>query len=102
MSVQLATLSALPGVLHEANYPEEAQRSFPSFYQTVICPQLCGKPDSNSTKSGVGRDGNPFEYSFELKGSTKNQAVRFEVDVSQIRPGERVGPLGKGGGGKGG
>lgn len=40
----------------------------------------------DSVRSGVGRDGNPFEYSFELKGSTKTQAVRFAVDVSDLRP----------------
>ena len=83
----------LANMLHEANYPEEAQRSFLSFYQTVICPQLGGRPGANSTKSGVGRDGNPFEYSFELKGSTRSQAVRFVVDVSQIRPIDQANPL---------
>ena len=83
----------LANMLHEANYPEEAQRSFLSFYQTVICPQLGRQPDANSTKSGVGRDGNPFEYSFELKGSTRSQAVRFVVDVSQLRPVDKANPL---------
>ena len=83
----------LANMLGEANYPEEAQRNFLSFYQTVICPRLGDKPVANSIKSGVGRDGNPFEYSFELKGSTKSQAVRFVVDVSQIRPVDQVNPL---------
>ena len=83
----------LANMLHEANYPQEAQRSFLGFYQTVICPQLGRRPGVNSTKSGVGKDGNPFEYSFELKGSTRSQAVRFVVDVSQIRPTDKANPL---------
>jgi DMATS type aromatic prenyltransferase len=44
-------------------------------------------------KSGVGWDGNPFEYSFELKGSTASQAVRFVVDFSQLRPADKNNPL---------
>ena len=83
----------LSNMLHEANYPEEAQRNFLSWYRDTICPQLGNRPDSTSTKSGVGRDGNPFEYSFELKGSTKSQTVRFVVDVSQLRPADKTNPL---------
>jgi len=59
----------LANMLHEANYPEEAQRSFLSFYQTVICPQLGRQPDANSTKSGVGR----MEIPLNTASSSKAQ-----------------------------
>ena len=83
----------LSSMLHEANYPEEVQRHFLSFYRDTICSQLGPRPDSTSTKSGVGWDGSPFEYSFELKGSTKSQTVRFVVDLSQLRPADKTNPL---------
>ncbi|KAF2202639.1 aromatic prenyltransferase [Delitschia confertaspora ATCC 74209] len=83
----------LAKMLQEAKYPEAAQRSFLTFYRDVICQQLGARPDSTSTKSGVGRDGNPFEYSFELKGSTKSQTVRFVVDVTELRPADDTKPL---------
>lgn len=85
--------SDLSNMLREANYPEEVQRQFLSFYRNTICPQLGNRPDSTSIKSGVGRDGNPFEYSFELKGSTRSQTVRFVVDVSELRPANKTNPL---------
>lgn len=83
----------LSNMLHEANYPEEVQRHFLSYFRDTICPELGPRPDGTSTKSGVGWDGNPFEYSFELKGSTKNPAVRFVVDLSQLRPADETNPL---------
>lgn len=83
----------LSNMLHEANYPEEVQRHFLSYFRDTICPQLGPRPDGTSTKSGVGWDGNPFEYSFELKSSTKSQAVRFVVDLSQLRPVNKASPL---------
>ncbi|KAL8973928.1 MAG: hypothetical protein Q9197_001839 [Variospora fuerteventurae] len=83
----------LANMLHEAGYSEEVQRRFLSYYRDTICPRLGERPNDSSIKSGVGRDGNPFEYSFELKGSTKSQAVRFVVDVSELRPVNRSSPL---------
>ncbi|KAL9080012.1 MAG: hypothetical protein Q9157_001157 [Trypethelium eluteriae] len=83
----------LANMLHEANYPEEVQRHFLSYYRDIICPRLGGQPGEDSVKSGVGWDGNPLEYSFELKGTTKTQAVRFVVDLTQLRPADRSSPL---------
>lgn len=83
----------LANMLHEAGYSEEIQRQFLAYYRDTICPRLGHRPREGSTKSGVGRDGNPFEYSFELKGSTKKQAVRFVVDVNQLRPVDKTSPL---------
>lgn len=83
----------LSNMLHEANYPENAQRQFLTYFKDTLCPLLGSRPDSNSTKSGVGWDGNPFEYSFEVKASTKTPTVRFVVDVSQLRPADKFNPL---------
>ncbi|KAL8923977.1 MAG: hypothetical protein Q9208_004261 [Pyrenodesmia sp. 3 TL-2023] len=83
----------LANMLYEADYSEGVQHQFLSFYRSTICPRLGHRPHENSAKSGVGRDGNPFEYSFELRGSTKTQAVRFVVDVSDLRPVEKTNPL---------
>ncbi|PGG97988.1 hypothetical protein AJ80_09610 [Polytolypa hystricis UAMH7299] len=85
--------SDLANMLHEAHYPEEVQRNFLKYYRDNICPLLGARPDSNSTNSGVGWDGNPLEYSFELKGSTKNQSVRFVVDLTKLRPADKTNPL---------
>lgn len=83
----------LANMLHEANYPEEVQRRFLSYYRDNICPLLGGRPDSDSAASGVGWDGNPLEYSFELKGSTKTKSVRFVVDLTELRPADKSQPL---------
>lgn len=80
-------------MLHEADYPEEAQRQFLSFYRDNVCPQLGSHPNSASAKSGIGKDGDPFEYSFEFKGSTKSPSVRFGVDLSPLRPVNTANPL---------
>ncbi|KAF2676588.1 aromatic prenyltransferase [Lentithecium fluviatile CBS 122367] len=80
-------------MLLEANYPDEVQRHFLSYYRDTICAQLGPRPDSNSAKSGVGWDGTPLEYSWELKGSTKSQAVRFVVDLSPLHPADNENPL---------
>ncbi|KAE8373925.1 aromatic prenyltransferase [Aspergillus bertholletiae] len=84
----------LARMLQEAQYPEDAQRQFLLFFRDTICPQLGGRPEADSLRSGVGWDGNPFEYSFELKSSGKDQAVRFVVDVSPLRPADDANPLG--------
>ena len=84
----------LANMLHEADYPEEAQRQFLGFYRDIVCPYLGSHPDSTSAKSAVGKDGDPIEYSFEFKGSTKNPGVRFGVDLSPLRPVDTANPLG--------
>lgn len=84
----------LTRMLQEADYPEDAQRNFLTFYRDVICPRLGGRPLPGSLLSGVGRDGNPFEYSFELKDTDASKAIRFVVDVTTLRPHEDPqGPL---------
>lgn len=83
----------LANMMHEVNYPEEVQADFLNYYRDTICPLLGARPDSTSTKSGIGADGNPLEYSFELKGSTKSQSVRFVVDLSELRPADKSNPL---------
>ena len=85
--------SDLSRMLHEANYPEEAQRQFLDYYRDTLCPLLGNKPESNSLPAAVGWDGNPFEYSFEFKGSTKNPGVRFVLDLSELRPPNKDHPL---------
>ena len=76
----------LSRMLQEANYPEEAQRQFLDYYRETICPLLGGKPEKDSKHAAVGWDGNPFEYSFEFKGSTKKPGVRFVLDLNELRP----------------
>lgn len=76
-----------------ADYPEEAQHTFLSFFRDTISPHLGSRPDSTSGRSGVGWDGNPFEYSFELKGTSSTPSVRFVVDFTQLRPTDTDYPL---------
>jgi DMATS type aromatic prenyltransferase len=83
----------LARMLHEADYPTDVQHQFLLFFRDTICPQLGGRPEPNSLRSGVGWDGNPFEYSFELKSTSKEMAVRFVVDVSALRPADEAHPL---------
>ena len=80
-------------LLNEANYPEEVQHQFLGYFRDTICPSLGSRPNDTSVKSCVGWDGSPFEYSYELMGSTKSPAVRFGVDLSQLRPANPVNPL---------
>ena len=83
----------LANMLVEADYPEEVQRRFLTFYRDHVCPQLGSRPGQGSAKSGMGRDGDCFEYSFEFKGSTQNPGVRFGVDLSLLRPVDTANPL---------
>ena len=83
----------LANMMHEADYPEEAQRNFLSYYRDNICPLLGGRPTSDSVNSGVGWDGNPLEYSFEVKGSISKKSVRFVVDLTELRPADKTNPL---------
>ena len=83
----------LANMLFEADYPEEVQRRFLTFYRDYVCPHLGSRPDQGSAKSGMGKDGDCFEYSFEFKGSTKNPGVRFGVDLSLLRPVDTDNPL---------
>ena len=81
-------------MLHEASYSEESQRRFLTFFRDNICPKLGSAPTPTSVKSGVGRDGDCFEYSFEFKGSTTAKPnVRFGVDLSPLRPVDEKSPL---------
>lgn len=73
-------------MLIEAGYSKECQHEFLSFYQETICPLLGGRPEPASLPTAVGWDGNPFEYSFEFKGSTKKAGVRFVLDLTELRP----------------
>ncbi|RLL97902.1 hypothetical protein CFD26_105210 [Aspergillus turcosus] len=84
----------LARMLQEAQYPEDAQRQFLLFFRDTLCPMLGGRPEADSLRSGVGWDGNPFEYSFELKSSGGAQTVRFVIDVSPLRPADEANPLG--------
>ena len=83
----------LSRMLQEADCPEEAQRQFLDFYRETLCPLLGGRPEKDSLPAAVGWDGNPFEYSFEFKGSTKNPGVRFVLDLSELRPADKEYPL---------
>ena len=83
----------LANMLHEAESPEEPQRQFLSFYRDNVCPRLGSRPDSTSAKSGISKDGDPFKYSFEFKGSTKSPGVHFGVDLSPLRPVDTTNPL---------
>jgi len=76
----------LDRMLQEASYPQEVRENFMTWYRDVICPLLGDKPQSDSQKCGIGWDGNPLEYSFELRGSMQKQNVRFVVDLTQLRP----------------
>lgn len=82
-------------MLTEANYPEEVQSSLLSFFRETVCPQLGSRPNATSAKSCASWDGNPLEYSFELKTSTQSPAIRLGIDLSQLRPGpaDNVNPL---------
>ena len=87
----------LENMMQEAGYPEEAQRQFLAYYRQTICPQLGRQPSADSAKSGLGWDGTPFEYSFELKSSSVSESVRFGVDFGNLSPPDGddtgIGPL---------
>ncbi|RYP59318.1 hypothetical protein DL769_008582 [Monosporascus sp. CRB-8-3] len=80
-------------MLDEADYPEETKRQFLGFYKDTICPLLGAPPKPGCLPTAVGWDGNPFEYSFEFKGSTKKAGVRFVLDLSELRPANKERPL---------
>ncbi|KAM7185247.1 Aromatic prenyltransferase [Naviculisporaceae sp. PSN 640] len=90
----------LERMMRLANVPKTAQHSFLNFYRNILCPALGEKPQPSHTPnpthrgSLLGWDGNPFEYSFEFKGSTKKAAVRFSADFTQHRPNDTLNPLG--------
>lgn len=76
----------LARMLQEADYPEATRRAFLDFYKNVLCPQLGGRPAPDAGVACMSWDGTPFEYSFELRGSTTKLAVRFSIDLTQLRP----------------
>lgn len=83
----------LARMLEEAEYSEEVRKQFLDFYRDVLCPQLGTKPRPDSKVACMSWDGTPFEYSFELRGSTKKQKVRFSIDLTQLRPTDPEYPL---------
>jgi hypothetical protein len=83
----------LSRMLVEADYPEECRCQFLSFCRNTICPLLGGRPEPSTKPSPTAWDGNPFEYSFELKGSTKKVGVRFALDLTEVRPERKDKPM---------
>ncbi len=73
----------LARMLHAANYPEEVQRTFLSYYKDDFIPLLGNAPGPEDERSWTW-DGSTHEYSFELKGSTKALDVRFVADFSHL------------------
>ncbi|KAI0971262.1 aromatic prenyltransferase [Xylaria arbuscula] len=73
-------------MLDEAGYADEVKRRFLAYYRETLCPSLGVKPSSASAKSGLGWDGTPFEYSFELKSSKASESVRFAADFADLSP----------------
>jgi DMATS type aromatic prenyltransferase len=91
----LTSGSDLANMMLEAGYPDEVQRQFLTYYRQTLCPLLGRQPSAKSAKSGLGWDGSPFEYSFELKSSSASESVRFGVDFANLSPpdGDDAGPL---------
>ena len=83
----------LARMMEEAGFPDKTKNQFLTFYSTVICPLLQGKPQAGSMPTAVGWDGNPFEYSWEFKGSTKKSSVRFVLDLTEVRPPNKNCPM---------
>ncbi|KAK4209951.1 tryptophan dimethylallyltransferase-domain-containing protein [Rhypophila decipiens] len=89
----------LERMMQLAGIPETAQNPFLEFYRTVLCPALGARPGHTSLScpsqrsSVLGWEGNPFEYSFEFKGSTKKAGVRFAADFTEHRPNNSLHPL---------
>lgn len=85
----------LANMMHVAQYPEETQHSFLSYYRKNLCPLLGASPspgDEAQAKSWTW-DGSTHEYSFEFKGSTSAVEVRFVADFSLLRPMNPTAPL---------
>ncbi|KUJ21270.1 aromatic prenyltransferase [Mollisia scopiformis] len=78
----------LANMLQAAQYPEETQRQFLSYYKNTLCPMLGDDPSPSNAlhEKSWTWDGSTHEYSFEFKGSTKDPEVRFVADFSQLRP----------------
>ncbi|KAM7198958.1 Aromatic prenyltransferase [Rhypophila sp. PSN 637] len=89
----------LERMMQLAGIPETAQHPFLDFYRNVLCPALGDKPEHpgsscpSQRSSVLGWDGNPFEYSFEFKGSTNKAGVRFAADFTEHRPNNSLNPL---------
>lgn len=83
----------LARMMEEASFPDKTKDQFLTFYSSVICPLLKGRPQPGSMPTAVGWDGNPFEYSWEFKGSTKKSSVRFVLDLSEVRPPNKNCPM---------
>ncbi|KAH7308598.1 aromatic prenyltransferase [Stachybotrys elegans] len=85
----------LANMLRAANYPQQTQHQFLSYYKNFLCPLLGGaiSNDNESHMRSWTWDGSTHEYSFELKGSMKTPEVRFVGDFSQLRPVNWTDPL---------
>lgn len=83
----------LARMMEEAGFPDKTKNQFLTFYSAVICPLLKEKPEAGSMPTAVGWDGNPFEYSWEFKGSTKKSSVRFVLDLTEVRPPNKNCPM---------
>lgn len=83
----------LARMMEEAGFPDKTKNQFLTFYSSVICPLLKEKPQPGSMPTAVGWDGNPFEYSWEFKGTTKKSSVRFVLDLSEVRPPNKNCPM---------
>jgi DMATS type aromatic prenyltransferase len=83
----------LSNMIEEAGFPQECQQQFLGFYQNTICPELGASPHGHTSKSAVGWDGSPLEYSFEFKKSSRQPGVRFAVDLTPRRPENITSPL---------
>lgn len=86
----------LAKMLEQASYPTEVQHQFLSYYKNVLCPLLGNPPGKDSARASTAWDGNPLSYSFELKGSSRSQSVRFTADLTELRPAPTDNPLGTG------
>ena len=75
----------LAHMMQEAGYPDDVARQFLSYFRQHLCPQLGDEVTPASRKSGLGWDGSPFEYSFELKSNSTSQSVRFAIDLANLK-----------------
>lgn len=76
----------LADMLRAADYSEDAQYEFLSFYRDHICPELGNSPEVDSVKSIITYDGTPIEYSYSFSGTLGHPTVRFVADLSPLRP----------------
>ncbi|KAI1161005.1 aromatic prenyltransferase [Nemania serpens] len=76
----------ISNMMNEAGYADEVKSQFLIYFRDTLCPSLGPPPSAPSAKSGLGWDGSPFEYSFELKSSKSSESVRFAADFADLSP----------------